>query len=269
MHQGLVRLLQEDAELREIRFWPEAAEKALADAAEHMPDAGVPAVPDAVLRPLVTPDQADDAAWALVAALRRPARGDDELRALVWGLLNAAMTFRAPIGENMLWRAILRLTMEEMEEFSALARRVLSEDRGAAPASRMAMLYDGVRRPLQQKPREHEAHPRREAPGEPSRLGARLPPPRLRGEHAFEVILWIAISHAWRANPTLVPAASDGDGALSLTQFLFDPEGPERYAAALEAAVQADAARHVRAAATWAEAGAAPAEQRENTSPGR
>lgn len=116
--QDLVRLLQEDDELRELRFWPDDVEAA----AER---AGPEKSPEAVLRPLVTPDQADDAAWGMVAALRRPGRTDDQLRALTWGLLNAALTFHFPLEDNALWRAVLHLTLKEVGEFEELVERTI------------------------------------------------------------------------------------------------------------------------------------------------
>ncbi len=130
LHERLEFLLREDRGLRALRFWPTEAQEAFEAASrDGLPDAADAAAVDRfmgkVLASLVNQDLADDAAWELVSALRAPGRTDDDLRALVWGLLNAVLTFHAPLGANLLWRSVLHLTMEDMDGFLALAQALV------------------------------------------------------------------------------------------------------------------------------------------------
>lgn len=118
----LHRLLAEDRFLREMRFWPLEAEEALAAVealapADPADEEALEPCLDAALRRLVTPDFADDLAWELMSALRRPDRDPQALRALAWGLLCAVTTFRDRLGDNPLWKSVLVLTLADLEAF--------------------------------------------------------------------------------------------------------------------------------------------------------
>lgn len=148
LHEALELLLREDRELRALRFWPPAAQEAFAAATLEGPldlddEEAVDRLIGKALAPLVVPDLADDVAWGLVAALRNPTRTDEELRALIWGLLNAVLTFHAPLGDNLLWRSLLRLTIQDMDGFVALAE-ALERARRASGAAEAAAADAGA-----------------------------------------------------------------------------------------------------------------------------